>query len=159
MEDCHSENFEPFDFFFLTTFKIHSQLSEVGQINYSHSHMRGIAFQTFRNIGKKNGKQLREIIPIIHRNNLKPQPSLTVETQTSDFAFQISTSKTICFCWSAEVRQSFAGEGFGRATQSTMHNSYMPKCPTFRGVNKPSPPWSRHIWKNCRISRKRSRVD
>ena len=48
--DGKSEKFELFEDLFLTSLKIHNQLTEEDKINYFHFLMRGDALQTFKNI-------------------------------------------------------------------------------------------------------------
>ena len=60
--DGKSEKFELFEDLFLTSLKIHNQLTD--RINYFHSLMREDALQTFKNIKGPTRENLREILAV-----------------------------------------------------------------------------------------------
>ena len=71
--DGKSEKIDLFENLFLTSLKIHNQLTEEDKTNYFHSLMRGDALQTFKNITSPNRENLGEIFTVFRRKCVKPQ--------------------------------------------------------------------------------------
>ena len=71
--DGKSEKFELFDDLLQTSLKIHNQLIENDRINYFHSSLREDALQTYKNINGPTRENLRKILGVFRRKNVKPQ--------------------------------------------------------------------------------------
>ena len=95
--DEKSEKFERFETFFQTSLKIHNQLTQEDRIIYFHSLMRRDALQTFKNVNGPTRKNLREILAVSRRKNVKPQSMATVKRNFQKLVFNSAHQKLVDF--------------------------------------------------------------
>ena len=108
--DGKSENLELIEDLFLTSLKIHNQLTEEDKINYSHSPMRGDALQTFKNITSPDRENLGEILTVFRRKNVKPQSMAATKHKFQRLVFNPANQKLIDFL---DELQKLAKDAFG----------------------------------------------
>ena len=93
--DGKSEKFHLFEDLFQTSLKIHNQLTEEDKINYFHSLMRGLALQTFKNIGNRNRENLTEIQTVFRMKYVKSQSMATAKHKFQQLVFNPANQKLI----------------------------------------------------------------
>ena len=124
--DGKSEKFELFEDLFQTTLKIHNQLTEEDKINYFHSHMRGDAQQTFKNISSPNRENLTEILTVFRRKYVKPQSMATAKHKFQQLVFNPVNQKLIDFL---DDLQKLAKDAFGVDAQAIIEQFIYAKMP------------------------------
>ena len=73
--------------------KFHNQLTEDDRINYFHSLLRGDTLHTINNFNGPTQENLREILAVFTKENLKTPIDGDSETQISETCVQSSKSK------------------------------------------------------------------
>ena len=124
--DGKSEKFELFEDLFQTSWKIHNQLTEEDKINYFHSHMRGDALQTFKNITSPNRENLGEILTVFRRKYVKPQSRATAKHKFQRLVFNPANQKLIDFL---DELQKLAKDAIGVAAQAIIEQFIYAKMP------------------------------
>ena len=70
-----NEKFENFEDLFHTTLKIQPHLTEEMKINHFHTHLRGLALKTFKNIQRTPTTTLEAILIVFRRKYVRPESS------------------------------------------------------------------------------------
>ena len=113
--DGKSENFELFEDLFQTSLKIHNRTTEEDKINYLHTLVRGDAPQTFKNVTSLHSENLREILTVFHRKNVKSRSRATAKQNSLRLVFNPANGKLIDIL---DELQKLAKDAFGVAAQA-----------------------------------------
>ena len=124
MFERKSEKFELFENLFQTNLKIHNQLTEVDQINYSL--MKGDELQTFKNLNGLTPKCLGENLAVFRKKYVKTQSMVTVEHTFQKLVFIPANQKLVKFL---EQLQKPANDEFGIAAHAIIDQFIYAKMP------------------------------
>ena len=113
--DGKSEKFELFEDLFQTNLKLHNQLTEEDRIKYFHSLLRGDALQTFKNINDPTRENLRQILTVFRRKDVKPQSMATAKHKVQKIVFNAANQKLVEF---PDELQKLAKYTFGIAAHA-----------------------------------------
>ena len=124
--DGKSEKFELFEDLFQTSLKIHNESSEDDRINYFHSLMRGDAQQTFKNNNGPTRENLREILAVFRRKNVKPQSMATAKHKFQKLVVNPANQKLVDFL---DELQKLAKDAFKIAAHVIIEQFIYAKMP------------------------------
>ena len=124
--DGKCEKFEPFEYLFQLSFKIHNQLTEDDRINYLNSLMNGDALKTFKNHNSTTRENLLQILAVFRKNYVKLQLMATARHKFRKFVFNPANQELVDFL---DELQKLAKHLFGKAAHANIEQFINAKMP------------------------------
>ena len=121
-----NEKFEYFEDLFHKTLKMQPILTEEMKINHFHTHLRGLALKTFKNIQRTPTTTLEDILKVFRRKYVKPESSASAKHKFNRLAFDPEHQKLPDFL---EELQESAEKAFGENAYQMIENLLYAKMP------------------------------
>ena len=121
-----NEKFEYFEDLFHTTLRMQPNLTEEMKINHFHTHLRGLALKTFKNIQRTPNTTLDDILKVFRRKYVKPESSASAKHRFNRLSFDPENQKLPDFL---EELQESAEKAFGDNAHQMIENLLYAKMP------------------------------
>ena len=121
-----NEKFEYFEDLFHTTLRMQPNLTEEMKINHFHTHLRGLALKTFKNIQRTPSTTLEDILKVFRRKYVKPESSASAKHRFNRLFFDPENQKLPDFL---EELQESAEKAFGDNAHQMIENLLYAKMP------------------------------